>query len=125
MTLVPHGLFFYDELPLWLVASTRREAMLLCVTSWLGWFGWIWTSEGPSKSDMGQWVILSLYIPALLVVLRRRNEGRVPGWVQRWVSRLPAWLRGTEPAGSAIVDNRDSNERDRARDRYTMEGRDA
>ena len=96
MTLVPHGLFFYDELPLFLVANTRREAMLLSLTSWLGWIGWIWTSEGPSKTDMEQWVILSLYIPALLLVLRRRNEGQAPVWLERRLSRLPRWVRGTE-----------------------------
>ena len=28
MTIIPHGLEFYDEIPLWLVAATRREAML-------------------------------------------------------------------------------------------------
>src|SRR5262249_42028692 len=46
MTVVPHGLYFYDELPLWLVAQTRRESMLLVLTSWLGWLGWNIASPG-------------------------------------------------------------------------------
>ncbi len=79
MALVPHGLYFYDELPLWLVASTRREAMLLTGTSWLGWLGWVATSNGPTGPqfrDIAPWLVASLYLPCLIMILRRPNEGR-------------------------------------------------
>ena len=46
MTVLPHGLYFYDELPLWLVAQTRRESMVLAMSSWLGWLAWNIASPG-------------------------------------------------------------------------------
>src|SRR5262249_8132815 len=56
MAFIPHGLYFYDELPLWLVASTRREALALTGASWLGWLGWVATSAGPSFRDIAPWM---------------------------------------------------------------------
>jgi len=94
MAIVPHGLFFYDELPLWLVAKSRRESMLLCLASWIGWFGWIAVSPGPNKVDMAPWVIGTLYIPALVMVLMRRNKGDLPSWMERATRQMPAWIRG-------------------------------
>lgn len=46
MTAIPHGLSFYDEIPLWLVANTRREAMLLTFSSWIGCLGWLSLGDG-------------------------------------------------------------------------------
>ena len=74
MTIVPHGLYFYDELPLFLIPSTRREVIALAITSWLGWLGWNLTSPGPRIVDTQPWVVASLYVPCLLMVLRRPNE---------------------------------------------------
>ncbi len=55
MTVVPHGLAFYDELPLWLVALTRREAMLLTVASWLACFaGWGWATASSCTRERGR-----------------------------------------------------------------------
>jgi hypothetical protein len=75
MTLIPHGLYFYDELPLFLVATTRREAMVLALTSWLGWLGWNLTSSGPNIVDTQPWAVASMYLPAVVMVLRRPNSG--------------------------------------------------
>lgn len=94
MTVIPHGLYFYDELPLWLVTRTRREALALTVSSWLGWFAWNVFSPGPRVVDSAPWAVASLYVPALLMVLRRPNEGAVPLWIERAVSQAPAWIRG-------------------------------
>jgi hypothetical protein len=95
MTLIPHGLYFYDELPLWLIAQTRREALTLTIASWLGWFAWNATSDGPRVTDLQPWVVASLYIPAVFMVLRRPNIGPVPAWIERVISRGPVWLRGS------------------------------
>jgi len=101
MALVPHGLYFYDELPLWLVATTRRESMLITVTSWFGLVGWFATSGGLNENahirDMGPWVIASIYLPCLFLVLRRPNVGTVPAIVESAAARLPAWIRGQPP----------------------------
>ena len=102
MSLVPHALYFYDELPLWLIARSRRESMVLVASSWIGGIGWAATSGGPTGplhiTDTPPWVVASLYIPSLLMVLARPNEGEIPAWLQPATSRLPRWLRGTAPA---------------------------
>ena len=95
MTIIPHGLYFYDELPLWLVADTRREAMLLSVTSWLGWLAWNATSVGPSIPDSSPWSVASLYLPALVILLRRPNVGPMPSSIERAARHLPDWLKGS------------------------------
>lgn len=95
MTIVPHGLYFYDELPLWLVAQTRRESMILALTSWFGWLAWNITSVGPRVPDSAPWSVASLYIPALIMLLRRPNSGAMPRLIERAATRLPAWLRGS------------------------------
>ena len=102
MTIVPHALFFYDELPLWLVAQTRREAMALTGLSWLGWLGWNITSPRPKAVDSAVWAVTLLYVPALFMVLRRPNEGLVPPWIESAVAPLPAWIRGRAPRDRAI-----------------------
>lgn len=95
MTIIPHGLYFYDELPLWLVTRTRREAIALAAFSWLGWLAWNFASPGPRVVDAQPWTVASLYIPALIMVLRRPNEGAVPPWIERLALRAPDWLRGS------------------------------
>jgi len=76
MALIPHALFFYDELPLFLIAQTRREAMVMALTSWMGLFGWMATSHGPTLSDMQQWSVAAMYIPAVAIVLLRPNVSK-------------------------------------------------
>jgi hypothetical protein len=98
MSVIPHALYFYDELPLWLVAASRRQAMMLTASSWLGWVGWVATSGapgGPLLIDTPVWVVVALYLPSLLMVLARENVGDVPDWLERLIAPLPAWLRGT------------------------------
>jgi hypothetical protein len=101
MTIVPHGLYFYDDLPLWLIAQTRRDAIALTVCSWLGWLAWNITSTGPRVIDMQPWVTVSLYVPALIMVLARPNEGEVPIWLEQAIRWAPTWLRGSAPVAAS------------------------
>ena len=94
MTVVPHGLYFYDELPLWLVTNSRRQALILTFCSWLGWLLWNVMSPGPDIADSSRWSVVSIYLPALVMLLRRPNEGAVPQWLERSVTSLPRWIRG-------------------------------
>jgi len=100
MTIVPHGLAFYDELPLWLVANTRREAMLLTMASWLAALAWLTFGDGRFMHS-APWSTAFLYVPATALVLARRNEGALPVWLEPWANVLPRFLRGSisaEPA---------------------------
>ena len=51
--------------------------------------------EGLSYQLVGQAMIWSLYLPCTLLVLRRRNAGHLPAWLERRISKWPPWLRGT------------------------------
>ena len=42
-----------------------------------------------------------VYLPALVMVLRRRNEGPAPEWLDRLAVRLPHWLRGQAAQSTA------------------------
>lgn len=48
------------------------------------------TADGPKVAE---WcVMLSIYIPCLIMILRRPNEGKMPGWVERAIIRIRALL---------------------------------
>lgn len=79
MACVPQLLFFADQFPLWLVPRTRGEMVALSVCSMAG-FGLWWLSIEPGTLYVlaaAKYVMLSCYLPALVIVLRHRNEGRV------------------------------------------------
>jgi hypothetical protein len=115
MTVVPHGLAFYDELPLWLVAMTRHEAMVLTAASWFACFAWLGVGDAQFMHS-GIWSTAFLYLPATALVLRRANRGSVPRWIEERAHILPAWLRGDsaieEPNGG--VDARSDTRSTRA-----------
>jgi hypothetical protein len=49
-------------------------------------------------TDRGALFMLGfVYLPALVAILRRGNEGAIPPWAERLTGRWPAWLRG-QPA---------------------------
>ena len=98
MACVPQLMFFADQLPLWLVARTNGERGALLATGLLGLVGVLVADRAAFSS--ATFVLLSCYLPALVIVLRRPNEGRLPAWLERRVARAPAWLRGR--AGAAV-----------------------
>jgi hypothetical protein len=83
---VPQTIVWYDVVVLLLVASTFRESLFLAVTTTLPtvyemMFG---LSDGtldlyPRSSFV---LMAAVYIPAILLVLRRPNEGEPPAWFQ-------------------------------------------
>jgi hypothetical protein len=100
MACVPQLMYFADQLPLWLVAKTRRESVLLSATSLVAWAISLQALNRPGgtpafESDL--LVLLGVYAPALVMVLRRRNEGALPAFLERRIARWPAWIRGDDP----------------------------
>ncbi|MFL5574577.1 MAG: hypothetical protein ACJ79S_01180 [Gemmatimonadaceae bacterium] len=74
---IPHMLFFYDQLPLWLIPRTWRESLLLTVSSLLAWLGWVATLRpGVVTNDYipaaQPYVTFGVFLPALLIVLWQR-----------------------------------------------------
>ncbi|MFL5575705.1 MAG: hypothetical protein ACJ79S_07055 [Gemmatimonadaceae bacterium] len=74
---VPQMLFFYDQLPLWLLTRTWRESLLLTLASLVAWLGWVGTlHQGVVVNEFipaaRPYVMLGVFLPALLIVLRQR-----------------------------------------------------
>lgn len=72
MALIPQFIEFYDQLPVFLIARTKREALIIAGATWLGYIGW-----GLNQGD-NAWTSAT-YIAALLLiivsnVLRNRAE---------------------------------------------------
>ena len=96
---VPHTLLPYETLPLFLIPRSLREAEVLFALSWLASIvasakvrG---TSFGGYIDVNGQYIVLLLYLPATLMVLKRPNRGPAPRWLERRIVRWPQWIRGT------------------------------
>jgi hypothetical protein len=88
---VPQNYFWYDQLPVFLVAKSWREAAALTVCSHLAY---MISPPGPIDAGWrainlanGQAVMALIYLPALLMVVGRANEGPVPRWLERLVAR--------------------------------------
>jgi hypothetical protein len=81
---VPHMLFFYDELLLLVaVPESRRELLLLRIANILGvlaWLAYCLLRPVPYQLVARPFVVATCYVPALILVLRRPNEGQLPAW---------------------------------------------
>ncbi|MFN0008437.1 MAG: hypothetical protein ACKVXR_11070 [Planctomycetota bacterium] len=76
MACTPQILFFADQLPLQLVARTRRQASLLAAASLVAFGCWFAFLEPGDRYvlEAAPWVMTLLYLPALAVVLLRRGS---------------------------------------------------
>lgn len=98
MVCVPQLGIWSDQLPLFLVCRTRREALLYTLGSGVSFACWLaapFGAEGNTEILSAPYVILGCYWTALYLVLRRPNEGAVPAWLEHAVKYWPPALRGT------------------------------
>jgi hypothetical protein len=78
LALIPQAASFADGLPVLLAARTRGETAALSGISLAGYLAWLsrdWGS-GPYENIVARgwpYVLVALYLPALLIVLRRRS----------------------------------------------------
>jgi hypothetical protein len=95
--MVPQSPFVYEALPLFLVPRTRFQTYGLVVGSDLA-LGVYLYARGMSPDVFfrinGVAVVALMYLPALVMVMRRPNEGALPGWLERASRVLPDSLRG-------------------------------
>jgi hypothetical protein len=86
MAIVPQSLLFTDQLMLWLVPKTRNESMILSILSLPAMFlGVMNVGANPNVASytksMGPAILALIYLPCLIMVLRRPNEGDIPRWL--------------------------------------------
>ena len=98
MAAVPQLPMFADQLPLMLVARTRVEGMVLALLGHIGGVLWIKTQTPGAhpSANAAIWVLAFAYYPALVLVLRRPNEGSVRDWLGRLSFRAEARSAGVE-----------------------------
>jgi hypothetical protein len=99
MALVPSSPIVYEALPLFAIPRIRIEMLVLCMTTVLMFalmLGRSLQADPDAYLSTARPAMLWLvYVPVLLMVLRRPNEGDVPAWVERTTVWLPRWLRGS------------------------------
>ena len=89
MALMPQNLYFYDQLPLWLVARNGREALALTLASWVAWAGMkVQCGDQPFCGPEAEpWLLACVYLPAAAIALLSKDT---PSGVQSPTASLPA-----------------------------------
>jgi hypothetical protein len=92
---VPQTLLPYEAVPLFLVPRTLRECAIMLALSYA--VAAVMPPGNPftgTRDATDTAMVLLLYLPATLIVLRRPNEGHVPAWLDARIAAWPIWLRG-------------------------------
>lgn len=104
MAIVPQSPFVYEALPLFLVARNRFEVYALVIGSDLALGAYALADRAAVAAFFRMnslAMLITMYLPTLVLVLRRPNEGTVPHWLERASRVLPAPLRGTPTPNAA------------------------
>lgn len=92
LSVIPVAPTFYDQLLLAVVCLTSREALLFASSTVVLFFYVGFNTPQPDYASWGRLVgngtLWICYFPALVMVLRRPNEGVVPLRVERWIVSL-------------------------------------
>ena len=106
---IPQNAFLYDQLPLLLVPRSRVALALFAIWTHVLWRLMDELHPFPEPMDVVAFSLAreplafwGLYVPCLVMVLLRRNEGSVPPWLERMLRAAPEWLRGT-PSQSEVA----------------------
>lgn len=97
MACVPQTAILYEALPLALIPGGFVEMAVFVALSWVACEWWVHTGlmlEMSAETLLSVHIVVPLlYLPCLIMVLRRPNEGRVPVWVDRAAARIRAFRR--------------------------------
>jgi len=108
LALVPQNATLYDTLPLFVIPATLNEAAILALASHGSWHLALARRADPTSLQVADanalTYLLLLYVPALIMVLRRPNVGVVPAWLERAAARLPSGIRGERAAAGSPSD---------------------
>jgi hypothetical protein len=89
---VPQTALLYEVVPLLLIPATLVESLAFTVLSWITLLVWTHLEHpalyGNLTLSSARLVVPLLYLPCLVMVLRRPNEGRLPSWIEQLGVRL-------------------------------------
>ncbi|MDB4884123.1 MAG: hypothetical protein JWL95_2889 [Gemmatimonadetes bacterium] len=98
LSCVPQTLLPYESVLLLLIPRGWLESIAMTVLSFVMYYVAVRGGPEPYAArvlTLGHAVTLTMYLPATLMVLRRRNEGTVPAWLERRIVHWPAWIAGS------------------------------
>ena len=78
---LPQSMLYYDQLLLWLVPATLIESASLGILSFIGWSIarlYVGDTTAEVARAFGPAILYSIFLPCLLMILRRPNEGKLP-----------------------------------------------
>jgi hypothetical protein len=88
---VPQTNSWYEALPLFLVPATYRESLVLSLISVCGWIFQFQFMTANNEAEynriVGILMVAFIYLPATALVLRRSNNGGLPGIVEVMLGR--------------------------------------
>lgn len=86
---VPQLPYWADQLPLLVVPSGRREMQGMMLVTIVGFLGWTqFAGPGDFIDTIRPYAIIFTYIPVLILILRRRNEGPIPRLLESLIARV-------------------------------------
>ena len=102
---LPQLPYWADQLPLMLIPRGRREMQGMMLVTLVGFVCWAQFGRSDPNGDVIDSIrpfsIVFTYVPALCLVLRRKNVGDLPPVFERFSVRLPSSIRG-HAAGEAL-----------------------
>jgi len=105
LAIVPQTPSITTALLLLLIPRARRDVAILAMLTYIPLF---FVPPSPAYSSFAEWadvmgwaLLLCAYFPALFFLLRQPNVGPAPGFVERSIERMPAWIRGSATTASA------------------------
>jgi hypothetical protein len=90
---LPRSWGWYNTLPLFAVPRSFGESVFLAGTTMFGaWYADNFldpTTAGGLIASVGNVIVLTMYLPVTLMILRKKNEGPPPVWLQPFRARQP------------------------------------
>ena len=100
LAIVPQTPSLTTALLLLLIPATRIEVSILALLTFIPFFFVQPSAAYPSFSAwadaMGWMLLFTVYLPALVFLLRKPNVGPMPNFIERAVAGLPLWIRGSQ-----------------------------
>ena len=92
LALIPQAPSFYDQMLLCVICLTSRESLIFAASTVVLFFYVGFNTPQPDYESWGRLVgngtLWICYFPALVMVLRRPNEGPLPAFIERAIGRL-------------------------------------